>query len=879
MSKAFILLVGLLLLCQQAFPQKIVPLHTFELPDSQSGYLFAGDNFYLNKDTYFDVLNLSSGKSARVNKPSQQQLQTGSTLGALGSSALFSALDNQKIYVADYMASEEMSGPTNSQQIVTGKSAAYMLYLLAGEGYKMIAIDNQTRKPVKFWITGEQADVQMAYSEKEDLLYFSNKTAPNTVALYVSDGTTAGTTLLKEVEESAEETLYHSFFLNNGTAMYLVNFTYQKTAPLQYLTHIYQLSANAVTDAGTYMDLKQYARQNFIQNNTLYGYNVKTQSIVKAESETGGYTSLLASTEFVTFEGAFQSKVLFTVRSDESLPGDSLVTLYETNGTAAGTRVISDRVDAFFNEGRTIAVHNGVLYFIRRDARLGAEVFQYDGDRVNLVEDAVPGLSGLQHVHFYTDARALYFTAQPSDNLEQLTVYKLTDNASTIQLSTYADLNGNGVKEADEPYLPNQQYALNEDGLTVMTYQDVTNVNLQEGSYTLSIKPASGWAAADKSSTSLSMPEDNGRSYSFGLTPVQQSTKVDASVMSGATRCGFPTPFTVHYSNSGFTRAKGTIKVKPAATFAYTSAAPAPSRFSGDTLVWDIDTLEMGMKGKILINFTMPGVEHMGDTLLSTLLTSFKAANNETTHASTTTLQQILTCSFDPNDIQANPAGFGEQHLTLKDQELEYLIRFQNMGTDKAFNIVVQNELQPGFDLATFKVVGSSHDMYTTLKGNQISFHFNNILLPDDKTDEPGSHGYILYRITPKAGLADSTVLQNQASIYFDYNPAIETNVALNTLVDELPVKSVLTSSKAHLPVNMRIYPNPATQTLTVACTGSNCIYSAVSLFNAKGQQVLQAQLHLSSPHQLDVSRLPRGLYLLRITQPGKIITRRVVLH
>ena len=48
------------------------------------------------------------------------------------------------------------------------------------------------------------------------------------------------------------------------------------------------------------------------------------------------------------------------------------------------------------------------------------------------------------------------------------------------------------------------------------------------------------------------------------------------------------------------------------------------------------------------------------------------------------------------------------------------------------------------------------------------------------------SHGFITYRIQPKTGLADSTELKNTAFIYFDFNPAIQTNYTLNTFVDEL---------------------------------------------------------------------------------------------
>jgi PKD repeat protein len=64
----------------------------------------------------------------------------------------------------------------------------------------------------------------------------------------------------------------------------------------------------------------------------------------------------------------------------------------------------------------------------------------------------------------------------------------------------------------------------------------------------------------------------------------------------------------------------------------------------------------------------------------------------------------------------------------------------------------------------------------------ELRFNFFNIMLPDSGADEPGSHGWVLYRISPNTGLADPTEITNTSYIVFDQNYPIITNTTLNTM-------------------------------------------------------------------------------------------------
>jgi uncharacterized repeat protein (TIGR01451 family) len=62
-----------------------------------------------------------------------------------------------------------------------------------------------------------------------------------------------------------------------------------------------------------------------------------------------------------------------------------------------------------------------------------------------------------------------------------------------------------------------------------------------------------------------------------------------------------------------------------------------------------------------------------------------------------------VTAPYDPNDKTGFPLGVGITHNILRNQDIEYLIRFQNIGTDTAFNVVILDTLTTDLDI--FSVV------------------------------------------------------------------------------------------------------------------------------------------------------------------------------
>jgi len=143
----------------------------------------------------------------------------------------------------------------------------------------------------------------------------------------------------------------------------------------------------------------------------------------------------------------------------------------------------------------------------------------------------------------------------------------------------------------------------------------------------------------------------------------------------------------------------------------------------------------------------------------------------------------LVTGSYDPNDKTGYPLGLGDNHDIAPNQDLEYLIRFQNTGTDTAFNIVIKDTLTTDLDIFSVQSGVASNAYDFKIYGPRVlEWTFPNIMLPDSNVNEPASHGFIKFKVRQKPNLPIGTVINNSAAIYFDFNSPIFTNTYYHTI-------------------------------------------------------------------------------------------------
>lgn len=218
--------------------------------------------------------------------------------------------------------------------------------------------------------------------------------------------------------------------------------------------------------------------------------------------------------------------------------------------------------------------------------------------------------------------------------------------------------------------------------------------------------------------------------------------------------------------------------------------------------------------------------------------------------------------SFDPNDKQGFPRGVGDEHWIEPGIELDYMIRFQNTGTDTAFTVVIRDTLDSWLDPASVRTGASSHPYTFQLSGQgNLTFTFNDILLPDSTTNEPASHGFIKFKVNVRQDVPLKTLVENRAGIYFDFNAPVITNTTFHKVgKDFLPVNTQKPNKQEP---ELEIFPNPAVDQAYVKIKGLLANQGRLELLDTQGRVVLQ-QNFSGDRILLNASKLPSGLYFMR---------------
>jgi uncharacterized repeat protein (TIGR01451 family) len=223
--------------------------------------------------------------------------------------------------------------------------------------------------------------------------------------------------------------------------------------------------------------------------------------------------------------------------------------------------------------------------------------------------------------------------------------------------------------------------------------------------------------------------------------------------------------------------------------------------------------------------------------------------------------------AYDPNDKRGIPEGYGNLHYIEPGTPLDYLIRFQNTGTDTAFTVVVTDTLSGHLDPATFQYLGASHGVRTEIYGEGIlRFTFNNIMLPDSNVNEATSHGFVKFKIAHRQGIPLETDIFNEASIYFDFNDPVVTNKTQHRVGRDFVIVR-LQEPDAYQAA--QVQPNPVTDRILVQWAGYTAYH--LQVINAQGR-VVQTLDGTGNSASLDANDWQSGVYMIRLVGADNIV-------
>ncbi|HMQ46193.1 MAG TPA: T9SS type A sorting domain-containing protein [Saprospiraceae bacterium] len=231
--------------------------------------------------------------------------------------------------------------------------------------------------------------------------------------------------------------------------------------------------------------------------------------------------------------------------------------------------------------------------------------------------------------------------------------------------------------------------------------------------------------------------------------------------------------------------------------------------------------------------------------------------------------------AYDPNDKQAFPMGYGADHFIKPHTSLEYLIRFQNTGTDTAFNVVIRDTLSALLNPASVQPGAASHPYRWTLsEANVLHFYFDNIMLPDSNANEAASHGFVSFRIDQQPEVDLGSRIFNNAAIYFDFNKPVITNTTWHEVAENF----IAVSNEGNPPfqlkkISLAAYPNPSNKVIWLAVQDLEVWQGRMRLYDANSR-LLEERLVSDNTFAIDVEALPSGIYWLQVVVNEGLIGR-----
>jgi len=347
-------------------------------------------------------------------------------------------------------------------------------------------------------------------------------------------------------------------------------------------------------------------------------------------------------------------------------------------------------------------------------------------------------------------------------------------SAPVISGNVFYDNNNNGIKDANEYPKSNVKFELSNGSIAYTNNHGYFEIGT-DSLVTYTITPTAPDyynivpASANYNFTTYDTLVSQG--YALQANTSKDSLTIKLTPLNWAARPGFSFPYLISYENAG------TTTLSPAIVFdyddtklTYDSSSNAAIVNNGNNLSLSAGSFMPVQQGSFTAYFRVKTTIALGDSIVA----KATVTNGATTAADSNKV--FIRGSFDPNDKQATPELSPLQ--VANGTYIDYTIRFQNTGTDTAFNVVISDTLTSGLLANTFEMISSSHTCKTTIRDNIVFFEFINILLPDSNINETKSHGFVCFRIKPHSSVPSGATVTNKAAIYFDYNLPVITNTA-----------------------------------------------------------------------------------------------------
>lgn len=441
----------------------------------------------------------------------------------------------------------------------------------------------------------------------------------------------------------------------------------------------------------------------------------------------------------------------------------------------------------------------------------------------------------------------------------------------------FNDTNQNCIQEQGENYLEGRMvelsgtttaYALTDTGGNFRFYAPPGNYLINTGTMNWWVNTCTPGVSVNIANLGDSSVNNLVGSY---LPPNLQDLFI--SLGGGLVRPGLYTDYVLHYTNQGTATTDGRVVFTYDSLMTYESAVPSPDSVLTNKLVWNFTGLAPMSSGTIDLTMRMDSAVALG--LLVTPLHAVvePVATDITPFDNIDSLYQTVIGPFDPNHKTVVPQGILEENV---DTVLNYMVQFQNMGTDTAFTVVVRDTISDWLDLSTFKLGATSSPATVQFIDNIMFVRFEGANLPPDTVNYLASQGFFKYSIHLKEGVPLGTDIQNRAHIYFDYAAPVATE-ATHSHVGYIPEPdgvNEVTKDDA----GISIYPNPFTGNFTLEADVLKASSVNIEIFDINGRSVYSSQTQMQAgKNKVNIDFDKSGIFLVRTIIDGKVSFKKII--
>lgn len=313
--------------------------------------------------------------------------------------------------------------------------------------------------------------------------------------------------------------------------------------------------------------------------------------------------------------------------------------------------------------------------------------------------------------------------------------------------------------------------------------------------------------------------------------------------------------------------ASGTITFNADPLVMVTNVSQSGATTTSSGFTYNFTNLQPGEYRYISVTMQVPNVPtvNIGDILTGTATISAPSGDTNPTNNSSTR-SDVVTNSYDPNDISENHGPEIVHSEFDANESLIYTVRFENIGTANAIDVMVLNTLHERINPGTLRIVTSSHPYVMQRTDDAFSMTFAGIELPPSIEGTDIGKGYFIYEVKLHPGIQPGDVITNQAEIIFDSNPSIFTNMWTTEFVTAL-------GTQQHSLANLAVYPNPSTGMITVR---SESTIENISVSDVMGKKIMTRNFS-SDNVSIDISDLSSGVYFLAVQSGRQMQTVRIV--